>query len=91
MQEVNRQSKRLDYLSPSKDHFVEGQLSLRSPVIIKSQNVFAKYQTHQSKRLASPKRLNISPLRASKTINCEKESPFKQSARQNILKSVYQK
>ena len=89
MQEVNRQSKRLDYLSPSKDHFVEGQLSLRSPVIIKSQNVFAKYQTHQSKRLASPKRLNISPLRASKTINFEKARFEEIKLRKEIIRILY--
>ena len=62
---MNRKSKRIGYISPQKDHFVEGQMSIRSPLMQKTINQFSTYQLHQSSRLAEPKRINHSPSRAS--------------------------
>ena len=38
MGDIHRKSKRLDYISPKKDHFVEGQVSIRSPLLQKTIN-----------------------------------------------------
>lgn len=53
--DLNRLSKRNDCQSPKRDFFVEGQLSVRSPKIQKSINMFSQYQSEMTNRLASPR------------------------------------
>jgi hypothetical protein len=46
-------------MSPHKDFFVEGQLSIRTIKDVKAMNQLSRYQQEQSKRLASPARVNV--------------------------------
>ena len=63
LRQVNKMSSRINHFSPLKDHFVEGQLSVRKPEDRRTILQMSLYQNQQSKRLASPTRVYQSPQR----------------------------
>jgi len=74
LSDINRRSKRTDIFSDKKDHFVEGQCSIRSPLLRKSIQQQSQYQLSQANRLASPKRVNDSPFKLYSAIHLKKHS-----------------